>query len=262
MKRNLAFFLVAAFLSAGMIAELSAQTVTTTDSATRRSSLFGASRISLFNAGGDSGEDRDVLKTKSIDTDDQMMRILGTRDPSQMLGDPRVSNRDLFMTSALQLALMGAEAEIAAEIDGGLIVTETDTTDINSGTGMAAIRGPGIYAPRLRFVPNPEELAARQAPEAVAAHEKAERELAANLLAEVIDKFDLPASGNISLQLNNSVAHLQGRVPSPLQRKQVGLYLGLVSGIRFLQNDLQVDPSLVVADDVAATKTRNGLVAP
>lgn len=250
MKRFLTVFLVSGFLTAGMIADLSAQTTTTTTSeatsATRRSSLFGASRIDLFSSNGREN-DRSELKGKSVQTTDPMMDLLQTNSPSETLRNKDLSNMDIFLTTgAIQARLNLSDTPETGETEGALIIGDI-ATDVGTGTATAAIRQSGLYAPRLRFLQDTEELSAAQTPEAMTKQEEANRILAEKILGEITDKFELPNQTDISLEFRDSIAHIQGRVPSPIQRKQIEVYLRFEPGVYFVQNDLKVDPSMASA---------------
>lgn len=245
MKRTLTVFLVCGFLAAGTVAECLAQTTSeTTTSATRRASLFGGSRVQLFNAGGNRGEDRDMLKAESLQTEDRMMSMLERYDPSEMLDNADVSNMGLFLTNALRDALnLATEADVAFE-DGGLIMATSGNEEVNTGDGLSDIRGPGIYAPRLQFLPDPEELAAMQTPEGMAQLAEKDAARSVRLINELIDKFDLPETANMSLEFHDLTVHLQGRVPNPILRKQIEMYLMFEPGIYSVRNDLTIDSKL------------------
>ena len=247
MKHIFSILFVFGFLTVGMIAELSAQvpTVEAVTSATRRSSLFGGTRAGMFRSDGSARDaERIELKGKSLDTKDPLMDLTSAHKPSETLTARGRNNMDIFLiTSPTMLEALNLDnLTVTPEAEGELIVGEIDT-DVTATAGTSAIRQ-GIYAPRLRYVPTPEELAAMQTPEAIAKMDEANQLRAKELRQEIIDKFELPDSANMSLEFLGSTVFVRGRVPSPIQRKQVEMYLGLESGIYFVQNDLTVDPSM------------------
>lgn len=244
MRRQLTIFLVCGFLTAGTFAELSAQTPDAATSETRRSSLFAGSRADFFGSEGGREADRSELKGRSLEGSSPMMDLVSSNKPSVALNDARANNMDIFLiTGAIQgmlnLADPGTDTTGA---DSALIIGDIDT-DLDT-TVISTVRVSGIYAPRLRFVPSAEDLAAAQTPEAVAKRKEANLARAEALQAELIDKFELPDSANMSLEFHDSIVLVRGRVPSQTLRKRVELYLGFEPEIYHVQNELTVDPTM------------------
>ncbi|MDR1493343.1 MAG: hypothetical protein LBT05_11570 [Planctomycetaceae bacterium] len=224
----------------GIVAESFAQPASSaTTSTSRRSSLFGASRVGLFNASGERGIDRDTIKSRRLEGADSMVQMLDTNDPSRMLDAPGVSNMSLFLTtgSAIQRVFNLNETTTTAIDSGRLVIGDIDTT-VNAVQATTINRTTGIYSPRLRFVKDPEILTAEQIAET-------NQLRAAGILNDIINKFDLSPASNLTLDFNGFAIHLQGRVANPVQRKRIEMYLGFEPGIYSVKNDLVVDPSLV-----------------
>ncbi|MDR1383702.1 MAG: hypothetical protein LBJ67_07650 [Planctomycetaceae bacterium] len=233
----------------GMIIESFAQPVpAATTSNSRRSALFGASRVGLFSASGERGVDRDTLKTRRLEGADAMVQMLDTSDPSRMLDTAGVSNMSLFLTtgSAMQNVFNLNDAAIPAVADEGrLVIGDIDTT-VNAAQATTINRTTGIYSPRLRFMKESEILTAEKIAET-------NQLRAAAILTDITDKFNLPPAANLTLEFYRSTIHLQGRVSNPEQRKRIEIYLGFEPGIYTVKNDLVVDPSLTVDSAIDST---------
>ena len=258
MARNLPLLLiVTAFLTTGWVAELSAQIQTsqtaTTEavmsSSARRANLFSGSRVSMFREGGGLSVERGEMKTKSLQGGtDSILDMLKTNSQSDLLKNPNANNMNVFLTvsgfaqQAMNIAPTAPTAQTQAPT---LIVADSTIEDVNLSQAAATIAGSRRYAPRLRFVHNAEEVEMMQSPEFIAQMESADRVRATQLVTEISEKFDLPASANITLESQGLTALVQGRVPNPTVRKQVGMYLGFEPGIYSVQNDLVVDPSVL-----------------
>ena len=265
MTRLIPLIILTAFLTLGGIAEVFAQVPSGTDSLTRRGAMFGAgSRIAMFDFGGELAADRGTLKGKSLEQRDPKMTLLSSNDPATMVESSGTRNMDLFMTvgNAMQQA-MGVTATplTAADTVSGVIVAPVDTSSVDM-TQTGTVIGRGMYAPRLRFWIDQEELLALQQPEAVAEIKSSDLKRAAELVADINDKFDLPMT-NITLEFDGLTAIVQGRVPNPTVRKQIGMYLGFEPGIYSVKNDLVVDPTMGTVDTPASVlpTTQNGQVA-
>ena len=265
MTRTSLLIIITALITAGWVAELSAQTPTTTDSLTRRGAMFGAgSRIAMFDFGGELAADRGTLKGKSLEQIDPKMTLLQFNDPATMLERSGTRNIDLFMTvgNAMQQAMgIAAPPPTADSAGGGVIAATIDTTNVDM-TQTSAVVGRGMYAPRLRFWIDQAELEEMQKPEVVAEMKSADLERAAELVADINDKFGLPMT-NITLEFDGLTAVVQGRVPNPTVRKQVEMYLGFEPGVYSVKNHLVVDPTMDTVDTPASglPTTRNGQVA-
>ena len=257
MRRTISILFVCGFLTVGTVAELSAQAPISVDamtSSTRRSSLFRGSRADLFRSdGGAIDTNRIELKDRSLAKTDEMMKLFNDNKPSDTFEAPGRNNMDIFLTiGAAMQQLNLADTEGVIDTGAELIIGDIDT-DVAVTPGIPAIRQ-GLYAPRLRYVPPPEELAATQTPEALQIEVDANLLRAEQLQKEIIGKFELPDSANMSLEFVGSTVFVQGRVPSPLQRKQIEMYLGMEPGVYSVQNRLTVDSSL--PDDSAASRPR------
>ena len=247
MSHTTPFILVTVLLTAGWVAELSAQTPSVATSATRRSNLFSASRVEMFRSSGGLNVERDELQAKrSLQQGDSMMDLVSANDPS-MLAAANVPGINLFLTTnGSMLQAMNLTADPTAAISGqpALIIAESSADDANIITATSMIPGTRMYAPRLRFVHNEEDLKAMEAPEAIAQMEEADRQRCDQLVTVIIDKFDLPPTANMSLEFHGLTARIQGRVPNPTVRKQIGMYLGFEPGIYSVENHLEIDPSM------------------
>ena len=255
---RISIIIVTVFLTAGWVAELSAQTPNpatpnVATSASRRASLFSGSRVTMFSSEGGLNVERGDVKSKSLTQNDPLKDMLIAYDPSMVLSDPSQSNMSLFSTvgGAMQRVLgVDLAAPIPIDTGSGLAISTIDTEDINLTPTIGRSR---MYPPRLRFMPNPEDLAELQKPEIIAELEVADRKRAAELVADINDKFDLPKSADISLEFDGLMVLIQGRVPNPTARQQIGMYLSFEPGIYSIQNDLVIDPSvldLVVAPTI------------
>jgi len=226
--------------------------------------MFGAgSRIAMFDFGGELAADRTMLKGKSLEQIDTKMALLQSNDPASMVGQQGTRNIDLFMTvgNAMQQAMgVTAPPPTAANPSAGVIAATIDTTSVDM-TQMSTFIGRRMYAPRLRFWVDPAELEEMKQPEVVAEMKSADLKRAAELVTDINDKFDLPMT-NITLEFDGLTAIVQGRVPNPTVRKQVGMYLGFEPGIYSVQNNLVVDPTMETVDTPASElpATRNGQV--
>ena len=256
MTRKTFLILVFGFLTVAWVAEVSAQTPSV--SSTRRSSLLNASLVNMFGSDGGLNTDRALLKSESLADNrnngdnrnsgngDRMMAMLQSNDLATMLNNPNVSNMNVFLTysGALQ-RVMGLDPTTTTPAGdvGGLLISSIDTADANLLQTNATTGRRGLYPPRLRFWPNAEDLAELQKPEVQAELEEADRERAAELVADLSDKFDLPAT-SIALEFHGLTAVIQGRVPNPTVRKQLEMYLGFEPGIYSVQNHLVVDPDM------------------
>jgi len=255
MTRLIPLIILTAFLTFGWIAEVSAQVPSGTDSLTRRGAMFGTgSRIAMFDFGGELAADRGTLKSKSLEQIDPKMNLLQLNDPAKMVESGGTRNMDLFVTvgNAMQQAMLGGAATPATAVTAGsgVIAATIDTTNVDM-TQTGAVIGRGLYAPRLRFWVDSAEWEEMQKPEAVAEMKSADLKRAAELVTDINDKFDLPPT-SITLEFDGLTAIVQGRVPNPTVRKQIGMYLGFEPGIYSVKNDLVVDPEMGVVDAPAS----------
>ena len=262
MKHTL-LLIVTAILTLGWVGDVFAQVPSA--STTRRASLMNSSRVNMFRSGGGLNDDRARLKSESLadkadagnssENSDRMMSMLKRNDLATILDDPNVSNMNAFLTvtGALQQA-MGIDTDILAPADaaaGGLLISDIDLTDDNQQQAIATIGSTGMYPPRLRFWVDSQELEEMEKPEVVAQMVEADLKRAAELVADINDKFDLPNSAGISLAFDGLTATIQGRVPNPTVYKQVEMYLGFEPGVYEVQNNLVIDSSASAATDHA-----------
>ena len=248
--------LLTLFLTAAWVADVSAQT----------SRQTAGSRSKMFNPSATVNAQRSEMNAKY--GEGGMSTQLRNNDPSTLLGrnntvTPTVAM--LFMNAGAggvaQMMGVDAAATQAGPSVGGLVISTTAVNDVNTTIATSTIRGTGgMYAPRLRFVRGKEE---SEDTDVIAQMETADRKRAAELTSDIIDKYNLPVeAANISLEFRGLTAVIQGRVPNPTVRKQIGMYLGFEPGIYSVQNNLVVDPDMSSAADTPATVLPTSNSAP
>ena len=253
--RHTLLLIVTAFLTFGWVGELFAQVPSA--SSTRQGALFaGGSRVALFTSGGEFNNERDVLKSKSLEQRDGKMDLLVATDPAKTLNKEGIPSINMFVTVSepLQRLILGVDATATAPVTGGtggLIISQDVQTDPDQEQAVAIIGRTGMYPPRLRYWVTPAELEAMEKPETVAQMASSDRKRATELVADINDKFDLPTLANITLEFDGLTAVIQGRVPNPTARKQVEMYLSFEPGVYSVKNNLVIDPSVLAATDSA-----------
>ena len=183
-----------------------------------------------------------------------MLTQLRVSDPSSILGMGNSNNvtptvNMLFMNAGAGgvMQALGVDTSTTTQAGrptvGGLVIAATVDDNVNTTLARSTV-GQGLYAPRLRFVRGKEEAEALEKPEVISQMEAADLKRAAQLIGDLIDKYDLPEAANISLVFRDQTAVIQGRVPNPTVRKQVEMYLEFEPGIYSVENHLVIDSTL------------------